>query len=308
MLRTCCKDFRSAAELCRSLVSGEFVKSIDLAELLAEATPKVKLTLGEAAGRLQTNNYMIEGQEVSEASTKKPRLTIVTTPRERRSTVVEVETHERGLGRMMVSRSSIIAEQQEFAEQAAREAASLAKQNSGPNIKWHESLCCFCGQTLANRQEHLQTLKIKRSDSRRNLLVECDLVECSRCPRALHLSCLQQFSEAQYSNHMDATRWSASCPQHNCQVCLRTGADSNGLLMCCINCPLTICWECLEAETIDGTDVWDSFQLAEAFVGTAWRGSGYKGTPTREFMNCPDCRHRGLSIDLSSRCPQTSSS
>eukprot|EP00930_Biecheleria_cincta_P046058 TRINITY_DN31768_c0_g1_i1.p1 TRINITY_DN31768_c0_g1~~TRINITY_DN31768_c0_g1_i1.p1 ORF type:complete len:310 (+),score=50.03 TRINITY_DN31768_c0_g1_i1:1297-2226(+) len=309
MLNTCCKDSRSAAELCRSLASGEFVKSIDLAELLAEATPKVKLTFGEAAGRLQVNKHMIEGKEISKASAKKPRLTILTTPRERRSTVVEVETHERGLGKMMVSRSSILAEQKEFAEQAAREAASLAKQNSGPTIKWHESSCCFCRQSIADRQKHLQMRTIKRSDSRRNLLVECDLVECSRCPRALHLSCLQQFSEARYNKHMiGATLSAPSCPQHNCQVCFRGGTDANGLLMCCINCPLTICWECLEAETSDGSDVWDSFQLADAFADTAWRGSGYKGTPLREFMNCPDCRHRGFHLDLGSRCPLIASS
>eukprot|EP00040_Diaphanoeca_grandis_P033107 m.201962 g.201962 ORF g.201962 m.201962 type:complete len:1174 (+) comp32808_c0_seq1:142-3663(+) len=169
--------------------------------------------------------------------------------RDKQSTTVAEKVE--GMGEMAVSKWSLeLAKYNEDMERRAAEAraerlAVAERRKTAPRIPF----CTIC------RQPHGVGLKDKR-------------VTCRLCPAVAHIKCCSNVANAFIG-------W--KCPQHVCCLCGRSGTDSGGLLLRCVDCSRSICSDCLP----DGFKAVPEGDAALNRLG--WTRGGV------EFIRCPPC-------------------
>ena len=205
--------------------------------------------------------------------------------RNRKATTIIVDTHERGLGKIQVSRWSIEQEAREK-EMMERDRARIEAKKIGGNkrVTEHDMNCLHCRESVLKQKvivtteldDHGNEVKKRRIDTDNSGYQACPM-----CPATMHLSCVRLAIHGLEPN----TR--ASCPQHKCRICRRSASNAGGLLFKCVDCPTALCYDCVEKY-----ELVDHFKFLERDKVRWETDLGYTAASTYEYMQCPDCFHK----------------
>ena len=204
--------------------------------------------------------------------------------RNRKATTVTVDTKEKGLGKIQVSRWSIEQAEREK-EMMDRDRARIEAKKIGGNkrVTEHDTNCLHCRESVLKQKvivtretdEEGNEVKRRKIDSDNSGFQSCPI-----CPATLHYACLR------LAVHGSEFTTRSNCPQHKCRVCRRSASNAGGLLFRCIDCAMALCYDCVE-----------KYQMVEHFEYIArenvpWeRDLGYTAASTYEYMRCPNCVH-----------------
>ena len=203
--------------------------------------------------------------------------------RNRKATTVTIDTHERGLGKIQVSRWSIEQEQKEK-EMMERDRARIDAKKIGGNkrVTEHDMNCLHCRESVLKQRVIVTTEIDEEGKEVKRRRIDTDssgFQACPICPATMHLSCLRLAAFG-----ADATV-RASCPQHKCKICRRSASNAGGLLFRCVDCPIALCYDCIEKYSLS-----DHFQYLER-ENVRWeRDLGFTAASTYEYMRCPQCK------------------
>jgi hypothetical protein len=204
--------------------------------------------------------------------------------RNRKATTVTVT--EAGVGKIQVSKWSI-EEAEKEAEQAERERARIdAKKIAGGNkrVTEHDMNCSHCKESVM-KQKVIVTTEIDEDGNQvKRRKIDTDnsgYVSCPICPGSFHMQCLRL---AVHGIDPDSGSLRTSCPQHKCRLCRRSASNAGGLLFRCTDCPVALCYDCIEKY-----ELVDQFEFLER-ENVVWETQlGFAAPSTYEYMKCPDC-------------------
>jgi SWI/SNF-related matrix-associated actin-dependent regulator of chromatin subfamily A member 5 len=205
--------------------------------------------------------------------------------RNRKATTVTVE--EKGVGKIQISKWSIEEAEKERL-QMEREKARIEAKKIGGNkrVTEHDMSCLHCHESVL-KQRVIVTREIDDEGNevkRRKIDSDTSGYQaCPICPATLHYNCLR------LAVHGSEFTVRSNCPQHKCRVCRRSASNAGGLLFRCTECPMALCYDCIE-----------KYELVEKFKfiereNVKWEKSmGYTAASTYEYMHCPECMHQSL--------------
>ena len=124
-------------------------------------------------------------------------------------------------------------------KQHAKDRAARNEAKAANKFK-HQSFCIVCHK----REGCAASL----DDPAPHTFAEPELV-CVRCPTRMHLDCTPGWSFVTVKQDGPDARKKAAggwiCPHHRCKTCWRTAHEAGGLLFRCVDCPTSLCEECL---------------------------------------------------------------
>ena len=202
--------------------------------------------------------------------------------RNRKSTTVTVDTKEKGLGKIQISKWSIEQEERER-EMMERDRARIEAKKIGGNkrVTEHDMTCLHCRESVLKQRvivtsevdENGNTVKKRRIDSDNSGFQACPI-----CPATMHVGCLR------LAVHGADVTTRSSCPQHKCKLCRRSASNAGGLLFRCVDCPNALCFDCIEKY-----EMVDKFNFLERDK-VKWESDlHFVAASTYEYMRCPEC-------------------
>ena len=205
--------------------------------------------------------------------------------RNRKATTVTVDTKERGLGKIQVSRWSIEQEIKEK-EMMDRDRARIEAKKIGGNkrVTEHDMNCLHCRESVLKQKvivttetdEHGNEVKRRRIDADNSGFQACPI-----CPATMHYACMR------LAVHGSDFTVRSNCPQHKCRICRRSASNAGGLLFKCVDCPVALCYDCVEKY-----EMVDHFRFLERHQVRWETDLAYTAASTYEYMQCPDCVHK----------------
>jgi hypothetical protein len=202
--------------------------------------------------------------------------------RNRKATTVTVDTKEKGLGKIQISRWSIEQEERER-EMMERDRARIEAKKIGGNkrVTEHDMHCIHCRDSVLKQRVIVTTEIDEQGNKVKRRRIDSDnsgFQSCPICPSTIHLGCLR------LAVHGTDPSVRQSCPQHKCRVCRRSASNAGGLLFRCTECPVALCYDCIEKY-----DMTDKFTFLER-ENVRWeRELGFTAPSTYEYMHCPEC-------------------
>ena len=257
-----------------------------------DASPKSKSAGGTQLSPVKRNICIRKFQEEDYSSTRVERTTEMDwldvmeeehiVQRNRKATTITVDTHERGLGKIQISRWSVEQEQREK-EMMDRDRARIEAKKLGGNkrVTEHDMNCLHCHDSVLKQRVIVSTELDESGKQVKRRRVDTDnsgFQVCPICPATMHLSCLR------LAVHGTDPAVRTSCPQHKCRVCRRSASNAGGLLFRCVDCPVALCYDCIEKY-----EMGDQFKFIER-EHVAWeRDLHFTAASTYEYMRCPNC-------------------
>ena len=212
--------------------------------------------------------------------------------RNRKATTVTVDTREKGLGKIQISRWSIEQEEREK-EMMERDKARIEAKKIGGNkrVTEHDMNCLHCRESVLKQRvivcseidENGNQIKKRRIDSDNSGFQSCPI-----CPATMHLNCLR------LAVHGADLSTRTSCVQHKCKICRRSASNAGGLLFRCVDCTNALCYDCIE-----------KYEMVEQFKyiereHVRWETElHFVAASTYEYMQCPECVHLSSSHNVS---------
>ncbi len=202
--------------------------------------------------------------------------------RNRKTTTVTVE--EKGVGKIQVSKWSIEEGEKERLQMEREKARVEAKKIGGnKRVTEHDMSCLHCHESVLKQRvivtmeidEEGKEVKRRRIDSDNSGYQACPI-----CPATLHYSCLR------LAAHGSDFTIRSNCPQHKCRVCRRSASNAGGLLFRCVECPMALCYDCIEKY-----ELVNKFDFLERDKVRWETEMGYTAASTYEYMRCPECVH-----------------
>jgi SWI/SNF-related matrix-associated actin-dependent regulator of chromatin subfamily A member 5 len=202
--------------------------------------------------------------------------------RNRKATTVTVDTHEKGLGKIQISKWSIEQEQREK-EMMERDRARIEAKKIGGNkrVTEHDMNCIHCRESVLKQRVIVTTEIDEEGKEVKRRRIDADnsgFQACPICPSTMHVGCLR------LAVHGADLSSRTSCPQHKCKICRRSASNAGGLLFRCVDCPIALCYDCIEKYSI-----MDKFKYLEREQVKWERELGFIAASTYEYMHCPEC-------------------
>ena len=127
----------------------------------------------------------------------------------------------------------------------ARERKDRNEQRAANKFK-HQAFCIVCKKADCNA-----TGLDGAGTSCEQQCFEAPELVCVRCPTRMHLDCtpgwsfvtIKQNDKDPMARKQVAGGW--ICPHHRCKTCWRTAHEAGGLLFRCVDCPSSLCEDCL---------------------------------------------------------------
>ena len=124
-------------------------------------------------------------------------------------------------------------------KQHAKDRAARNEAKAANKFK-HQSFCMVCHRS--------EGCAASLDDPAPHSFAEPELA-CVRCPTRMHLDCTHGWSFVTLKQEGPDARKKAAggwiCPHHRCRTCWRTAHEAGGLLFRCVDCPTSLCEECL---------------------------------------------------------------
>ena len=204
--------------------------------------------------------------------------------RSRKAVTVMVDSKEKGVGKIEVSRWSIEQEEKDQMLMAREKARIEANKMEGSKrVRGHEETCAHCKESVLKQTVTVTTeIDDFGRHVKRRRLDGSGYHQCPLCPVALHASCLKLPTYGLAD--ADKSSWARSgCPQHRCSVCRRSASNAGGLIFRCVDCLTALCYDCVEKyEMLPDVEFLDKHgQWEQKF--------GFTPPSTYEYMRCCDC-------------------
>ena len=205
--------------------------------------------------------------------------------RNRKATTVTVDTKERGLGKIQVSRWSIEQEIKEK-EMMDRDRARIEAKKIGGNkrVTEHDMNCLHCRESVLKQKVIVTTETDENGNEVKRRRIDADnsgFQACPICPATMHYACMR------LAVHGSDFTVRSNCPQHKCRICRRSASNAGGLLFKCVDCPVALCYDCVEKY-----EMVDHFRFLERHQVRWETDLAYTAASTYEYMQCPDCVHK----------------
>ena len=124
-------------------------------------------------------------------------------------------------------------------KQHARERVARNEAKAANKFK-HQHFCIVCRKSDGC---------VACIDDERAHTFETPELVCVRCPTRMHLDCTPGWSVVTIKQDGPGGKKQVSggwiCPHHRCKTCWRTAHEAGGLLFRCVDCPTSLCEECL---------------------------------------------------------------
>jgi SWI/SNF-related matrix-associated actin-dependent regulator of chromatin subfamily A member 5 len=283
----CCDSLESQLAKAKKVISGEIVKPAAMSP--SGNTRKPNLS------PVRRNICIRKFQDEDYSSTRVERTTEMDwldmmeeeriMQRNRKATTVTIDTHERGLGKIQISKWSIEQEQREK-EMMERDRARIEAKKIGGNkrVTEHDMNCLHCRESVLKQRVIVTTAIDEEGKEVKRRRIDTDssgFQACPICPATMHMSCLRLAVHG-----LDPTV-RTSCPQHKCKICRRSASNAGGLLFRCVDCPIALCYDCIEKYSM-----MDRFKFIER-ENVRWeRDLGFTAASTYEYMHCPECEEK----------------
>jgi SWI/SNF-related matrix-associated actin-dependent regulator of chromatin subfamily A member 5 len=202
--------------------------------------------------------------------------------RNRKATTVTVDTKERGLGKIQISKWSIDQEAREK-EMMEKDRARIEAKKIGGNkrVNEHDMNCLHCRDSVLKQRVIVSLETDEKGNQVKKRRIDSDnsgFQACPICPATIHLSCLR------LAVHGADLSTRTSCPQHKCRICRRSASNAGGLIFRCVDCPIALCYDCIEKYELA-----DKFQYIER-EKVRWETElHFVAASTYEYMHCPEC-------------------
>jgi hypothetical protein len=202
--------------------------------------------------------------------------------RNRKTTTVTVQ--EKGVGKIQVSKWSIEEAEKERL-QMEREKARIEAKKIGGNkrVTEHDMSCLHCHESVLKQRVIVTTEIDEEGKEVKKRKIDSDnsgYQACPICPATLHYTCLRL---ACFGSDFTVR---SNCPQHKCRICRRSASNAGGLLFRCVDCPMALCYDCIEKY-----ELVEKFEFLERDKVKWETQMGYTAASTYEYMHCPECIH-----------------
>ena len=202
--------------------------------------------------------------------------------RNRKTTTVTVQ--EKGVGKIQVSKWSIEEAEKERL-QVEREKARIEAKKIGGNkrVTEHDMSCLHCHESVLKQRVIVTTEIDEEGKEVKKRKIDSDnsgYQACPICPATLHYTCLRL---ACFGSDFTVR---SNCPQHKCRICRRSASNAGGLLFRCVDCPMALCYDCIEKY-----ELVEKFEFLERDKVKWETQMGYTAASTYEYMHCPECIH-----------------